>query len=114
MVCQLNQSDLAFLRDRVLATGRMCGWTARRCTSVERDDEPIVLRYGRELLDLRVLADLAMQATEQRVAGWDVSAKEAVLETADESSLGAELGQDAGGGGLLSSAFGDRPGDRRR
>jgi hypothetical protein len=108
-LCQLNQSDLAFLRDRALPYGADV-WLADGTLHVgRRTDDPIVLRLGRELLAFRVLADLAMQATEQRVAGWDPDAKEAVLETEDQSSLGADLGPDLGGGGLLGDAFGERP-----
>lgn len=108
-VCQLNQSDLAFVRDRVLPLGADVWLDGTTLHVGSRQDDPIVLRYGHELLDLRVLADLAMQATEQRVAGWDVSAKDAVLEVAGESSLGSDLGTDLGGAGLVSRAFGDRP-----
>jgi phage protein D len=108
-VCQLNQSDLAFLRDRVLRLGAHV-WLEDSTLHVgHRSDDPLVLRYGRELLELRVMADVAMQATEQRVAWWDRGAKDAVLESSDESSLGDDLGSDIGGGGLLRAAFGDRP-----
>lgn len=108
-LCQLNQSDLAFLRDRALPYGADV-WLADGTLHVgRRTDDPVVLRLGRELLAFRVLADLALQATEQRVAGWDPHAKDAVLETADQSSLGADLGGDVGGGGLLADAFGERP-----
>lgn len=106
---QLNQSDLAFLRDRALPLGADVWLEGSTLHVGHRTDDPIVLRYGREVRDLRVLADLALQATDQRVAGWDPSAKEAVLESSDESSLGSDLGSDTGGGGLLSSAFGARP-----
>lgn len=107
-LCQLNQSDLAFVRDLALPHGADVWLDGRTLHVGTRDDEPLVLRHGREVLSARLLADLAMQATEQRVAGWDPDSKEAVLETADQSSLGADLGSDKGGGGLLSDAFGDR------
>jgi phage protein D len=106
---QLNRSDLAYLRDCALAYGADVWLDGTTLHVGRRTDDPIVLRFGRELLSFRVLADLSMQATEQRVAGWDPDSKEEVLETADESSLGADLGSDTGGGGLLRSAFGDRP-----
>jgi uncharacterized protein len=108
-ICQLNQSDLAFVRDRALPYGADVWLDGRTLHVGARDDDAIVLRHGRELLSLRVLADLAQQATEQRVAGWDPVAKEAVLETADQSSLGAALGRDVGGGSLLADSFDDRP-----
>lgn len=107
-LCQLNQSDLAFLRDLALPHGADVWLDGSTLHIGTRDEEPVVLRHGREVLAARLLADLALQATEQRVAGWDPDSKEAVLETADQSSLGADLGSDKGGGGLLSDAFGDR------
>ena len=101
VVCQLNQSDLAFLRDRVLPLGADMWLDGTTLHVGARRDEPIVLRYGHELLDLRVLADVAMQVTEQRVAGWDASAKEAVLEVGGPGVRSAsDLGDDVGGGGL--------------
>ncbi len=108
VVCQLNQSDLSFLRDRTLMHAADV-WLDGATLHVGRNDhDPLVLRHGRELLALRVLADLALQATAQRVAGWDADAKDAVLESADESSLGVDLGPDDGGGGILSAVFGER------
>jgi phage protein D len=106
---QLNQSDLAFLRERVLPHGVDVWLDGTTLHVGDRDDDPIVLRHGRELLSFRVIADLAVQATEQRVAGWDVAAKEAVLETATPSSVGGDLGSDLGGGDLLAEKFGERP-----
>lgn len=108
VLCQLNQSDLSFLRDRALPYGADVWLDGTTLHVGRRDDDPLVLRFGRELLSFRVLADLAMQATEQRVAGWDPDGKEAVFETAEQSSLGADLGSDAGGGKLLSDLFGER------
>jgi phage protein D len=108
-ICQLNQSDLAFIRDRALPYGADV-WTDGTTLFVgRREDDPIVLRHGKELLAFRVLADLALQATEQRVGGWDPEIKGAVVGTADQSALGADLGRDVGGGRLLSDAFQDRP-----
>jgi phage protein D len=108
-LCQLNKSDLAFLRDRALPLAADVWLDGTTLHIGKRADDPIVLRLGRELLAFRVLADLALQATEQRVAGWNPSTKEEVLETADQSSLGSDLGSDLGGGGLLSDSFGSRP-----
>ncbi|HEV7758359.1 MAG TPA: hypothetical protein VGO78_05200 [Acidimicrobiales bacterium] len=108
-LCQLNQSDLAFLRDRALPHDADVWLDGRTLHVGQRRDEPVVLRYGRELLAVRLLADLSMQASEQRVAGWDPDTKEAVLASADQSSLGAELGRDVGGGRLVADVFGDRP-----
>lgn len=108
-ICQLNQSDLAFVRDRALPYGADVWLDGRELHVGKRTDEPIVLRYGRELLTVRLLADLTMQATEQRVTGWDPETKQAVSESAGQSTLGAELGSAVGGGDLVSGAFGGKP-----
>ena len=108
-ICQLNQSDLAFLRDRALPYGADVWLDGRELHVGKRTDEPIVLRYGHELLAVRLLADLTMQATEQRVTGWDPETKQAVSESAGQSTLGVELGSAIGGGDLVSAAFGGKP-----
>lgn len=107
-ICQLNQCDLAFVRDRALPYGADVWLDGTTLHVGRREDDPVVLRYGRELFAFRALVDLAMQASEQRVAGWDPDTKKPVLESSDQSSLGADLGSDVGGGGLLSETFGDR------
>jgi Bacteriophage probable baseplate hub protein len=108
-ISQLNQSDLAFVRDRALPYGADVWLDGRTLHVGQRRDEAIVLRYGRELLSVRLLADLAGQASEQRVTGWDPETKQAVSESAGQSSLGAELGRDVGGGDLVAAAFGGKP-----
>jgi uncharacterized protein len=106
---QLNQSDLAFVRDRARPLGAGV-WLDGTTLHVGRPDagDPVVLRLGHELLSFRVMADLANQCTEQRVGGWDVSGKEAILESADNSAVIGELAGGAGGGAILTDAFGDR------
>jgi uncharacterized protein len=107
-IAQLNQSDLALLRERAALLGADVWLDGTTLHVGRRDDDPIVLRYGRELLTFRVLADLAMQASEQRVGGWDPSTKEAVLEVGDSSALGAEIGSDTSGPDILRDKLGDR------
>ena len=111
VVAQLNQSDLAFLRDRVRAAGGEL-WARGRTLHAQRrparSGEPVTLRYGERLLELAVLADLAHQRTSLSVTGWDVGAKEAIEETADRQTLGAELGGDRSGAEVLEAAFAER------
>lgn len=108
-VSQLNQSDLAFVRDLALPYGADVWLDGKTLHVGKRTDEPVVLRYGIELLSVRLLADVALQATEQRVTGWDPETKTPVSESAGQSTLGAELGQDKGGGDLVSAVFGGKP-----
>jgi Bacteriophage probable baseplate hub protein len=112
VTAQVNQSDLAFLR-----------WLARRddgevwldgsalhvSRRPDRDGGSVELTYGGDLLTFSVRADLADQCTEVGVAGWDVAAKDAILETADSGDLGSELASgDTSGSDALRKAFGDR------
>jgi len=109
---QLNQSDLAFLRllaRRDDAEVWLDGSTLHLARRPDHDGGNLELTYGGDLLSFSVRADLADQVTVQGVTGWDVSAKDAINETADSGALGAELADgDTSGSGVLSSAFGDR------
>ena len=111
VVTQVNQSDLAFLRGMVRADGGelwLDGTNLHVARRPDRDTGTLDLFYGGNLASFSVRADLAHQTTEIGVAGWDVAGKAAVLETADASDLSGELGSDASGASILSSAFSDR------
>jgi uncharacterized protein len=111
ILAQLNQSDLAFLRERARALDAEL-WISGRTLSVQprarRAATPLRLTYGRELREFRILADVASQATSVEVTGWDVAAKNAIDERADDSLLGGELGGGDSGPSVLRSAFGER------
>jgi phage protein D len=111
VLAQLNQSDLAFLRERARALDAEL-WMTDSKLSVKprssRGGSPITLTYGKELREFRVLADLAGQATSLEVTGWDVAGKAALKERADGSVVGGELAGGDSGPGILSSAFGTR------
>jgi phage protein D len=110
---QLNQSDLAFLRERARAVDAEL-WiedaTLHVQARAQRRAGELTLTYGQRLREFSVLADLAGQCTRLAVTGWDPAAKQAIDASADTSSLGAELvaGQRAGSA-WLSEAFGERP-----
>jgi uncharacterized protein len=110
-VFQHQLSDLAFLRERALAAdGEL--WvedkTLKARARPSRATDSITLNYGNELIDFVVTADLADQVSKLRVTGWDVSGKEAITETSDDSTLGAELGSDTSGASILATALRDR------
>jgi phage protein D len=112
VLAQLNQSDLAFLRDRA----RMCGielWLADETLHAsprsDRAGQAIRLERGKDLVEFRVLADLAHQATRLIVSGWDVDDKRRVEHAADDAVLGAELGRDQSGAAILRGVLGERP-----
>lgn len=110
-VHQHEISDLAFLRERALAAGGEL-WvedkTLKTRARPARATDTITLNYGNELIDFVVTADLADQVSKLRVTGWDVSGKQAITETSDDSTLGVELGSDASGASILATALSDR------
>ena len=111
VIAQVNQSDLAFLRERARAINHEIWIKDKELnvkTRAERRGETVSLKYKAELREFRVLADLANQRTSVVAAGWDVSGKEAIKFEADESVIASELGADASGVGILKNRFGER------
>jgi phage protein D len=111
VLAQLNQSDLAFLRERARALDAEL-WISDSTLNMQprgsRTAAPVTLTYGKELRDLRVLADLAGQATKVEVTGWDVAGKTAIRESAEAGVVGGELAGGDSGPSVLRTAFGER------
>jgi phage protein D len=117
VLAQVNQSDLAFLRDRARAIEAEL-WvsldssgkpTLNAKTRADRGGgAPIKLGYRNELTEFCVVADLAGQRTEVAASGWDVSAKDKVTFSATDSDLGGELGDFESGASILKAKLGDR------
>lgn len=111
VLAQVNQSDLAFLRERARAVDAelwVDGDTLRAATRTRRGDAAVKLTYGANLHEASVLADLALQRTSVTVAGWDVAAKDGIAHEAGASTVQPELNGHDGGPALLESAFGAR------
>jgi phage protein D len=112
VTAQVNQSDLAFLRmlaRRDDAEVWVEDGVLHLSSRPSRDGGTLSLSYGAELSSFSVRADLADQATDVVVAGWDVSGKDAISETGDGSALGSELAPgDTGGSDVLATAFSAR------
>ena len=96
MVQQLNQSDLAFLRERarlvqaeLWCTGRTLHFRSR----TSRRGTALTLVQGNELLWSRVSADLAHQRSEVVVTGYDATTKEVIDERAGKDMVKAEAAQ---------------------
>jgi phage protein D len=112
VLAQVNQSDLAFARERARAVDAEV-WVegdaffaqsrARRRASAE-----VTLTYGRGLREMEVLADLAHQRTSLCVAGWDVAAKDAIVEEARVDAVEGELNGGTSGAAILAEAIGER------
>ena len=111
VLAQLDQSDLAFLRERARAIDAEL-WvddrTLKACARQARNEGTVRLGYGNALRELTVAGDLAHQRTSVKVGGWDVSAKQALEHEATESVVSGELKNGVSGASILSSALGDR------
>jgi uncharacterized protein len=108
VLAQLNQSDLAFLRERARAVDAeiwIDGTSLHVQTRSSRNAGPAILTIGRSLFECSIVADLSGQVTGMVVSGWDVAAKQAISHRSAESVLGGELGQDLSGGGILARQF---------
>jgi phage protein D len=111
VLAQLNQSDLAFMRERARSLDAELWVNDRKLLTRAHGDRnagSIDLAYGNGLREFVALADLAHQRTAVDVTGWDVAGKSALKERADASLLGAELKGGVSGPSVLSSALGDR------
>jgi phage protein D len=111
VLVQVNQSDLAFLRERARAIEAELWMDDTKLYAQPRSGRsatPIKLAYGGDLISFSAMADLAGQRTSVSVSGWDVSGKDAVNEEATGSVISGELNGDASGISILQSAFGKR------
>lgn len=111
VLTQLNQSDLAFLRERA-ATIDAEVWIDDRTlhfqTRSQRDAGDVALIYGGNLYEFSVLADLAHQRSSIRVSGWDVGSKQVIDEEATESAISGELNGYRGGSAVLAAGLSER------
>jgi Bacteriophage probable baseplate hub protein len=111
VLAQLNQSDLAFIHDRCRAQDAEV-WVEDRKLLVrrraDRTGDDMELGYGHELREFTVTADLVDQASEVAVGGWDVSAKQAIMEAATTGAIQPELGGGDAGGAILGTALAAR------
>ncbi|RYD64267.1 MAG: phage late control D family protein [Sphingomonadales bacterium] len=111
LLAQVNQSDLAFLRERARSIDAelwMDGAKLRVQSRASRRASAITLTLGRELQSFHATADLATQRTSVTANGWDVSAKTALQHEAGESVIRGELNGDTSGVSILKSAIGER------
>ena len=105
-IAQVNQSDLAFLRERAAAVDAEVwveGATLHAKRRGSRDTTSLVLTYQNQLREFAVTADLAAQRTAVVVSGWDVSGKQAIKSEATSSAISSELGSHTSGVSILES-----------
>ena len=106
VLAQVNQSDLAFLRERALAVGAELWVEGTNLNVKKRTDRsaaPVALTWQHQLREFTVTADLAAQRTTVTVSGWDVSAKQAIKADATSSAISPEVGSDTSGVSILQN-----------
>jgi phage protein D len=111
LLTQVNQSDLAFLRERarlIEAEIWLEGDTLHASSRSERRGDNLQLSYGGTLRQFTVLADLAQQRTAIKVTGWDVGGKQAIEHEADEAAIRSEISSNKSGAALLQEKLGAR------
>jgi uncharacterized protein len=107
-LAQVNQSDLAFLRERAASIDAelwMDDKTFYAQARTRRNSGTATFTYGKNLLEFTVLADLAHQRTSVQVNGWNVADKAAIGEKAGESMVAAELNGGRSGSSVLATAL---------
>lgn len=111
VLAQVNQSDLAFLRDRARAMGAevwVKGSSLFAKPRRDRKTETLNLTFQNELRSFNVIADLSQQSTSTIVSGWDVSGKAALQHEAEPGILSGELEQLTSGASILETKLGKR------
>lgn len=111
VLAQVNQSDLAFIRDRARSVDAevwMSDKTLHAKSHTGRNGDKLQMTYGNQLREFNVLADLAMQRTSVAVNGWNISNKAAMQFEATDSAISSELNGDTSGVSILQSALGER------
>jgi phage protein D len=111
VLAQVNQSDLAFLRERARTVDAelwMDGSQLHAKARTKRQANTVSLTHGAKLREFTVLADLAGQRTSVSANGWDVAGKSALQYEATDSVLSAELNGGDSGASVLSATLGDR------
>jgi phage protein D len=109
VVQQLNQSDLAFLRERarlVQAELWADGRTLHMASRPKRSGTELTLVQANQLLSVRLCADLAHQRSEVVVTGYDASAGDVIDERAQSDAIEAEISGGRTGPQVVEKALG--------
>ena len=111
VLAQVNQSDLAFMRERARALDAeiwMDGSKLFVKSHASRNAGTRKMTYGQNLYEFSVIADLANQRTSVTVNGWDVAGKKGLQYEATDSVISGELNGGLSGASILEQAFGQR------
>jgi phage protein D len=110
-LAQVNQSDLAFVRERARAVGAevwVRGTTLSAAARSGRRGDTVELALNAGLHEFSACADLANQRSSVTASGWNIAGKEALKHKAEASSISGELEGGDSGVSILSSALADR------
>ncbi|HET9653412.1 MAG TPA: hypothetical protein VFP36_14525 [Usitatibacter sp.] len=111
VLAQVNQSDLAFARERARAVDAEL-WledtTLKAVKRTSRNAGTVRLAVGGLLREFSVIADLANQRTSVVAGGWDVAGKAALSYDAGDSAVSSEVGSDESGVSILAAKIGTR------
>lgn len=108
---QLNQSDLAFLRQRARLIDAEIWVEFDKLYVQSRSRKKVAtldLTYKQRLHEFSVLADLAHQRTHLTVGGWDIPAKDKLEVEVDQAAIQSELQGGLSGSQILNDVFGER------
>lgn len=111
LLAQVNQSDLAFVRDlarREDAEVWVEDTNLNAAQRASRQGGSLELVWAGQLREFSVTADLAHQRTKLIGAGWNVADKKASKHEADEAAIRPELEGGDSGASTLQQAFGER------
>lgn len=111
VLVQMNQSDLAFLRDLARNEDAQIGLEGTKLLLVarsRRNGGTVELAWAGKLREFWVSADLAHQRTSLVASGWDVAGKQVASHEADESAVRSELNGGDSGVAMVQKAFGKR------
>lgn len=111
VLAQVNQSDLAFIRERARSIDAeiwMEGKNLYAKSRASRNGGTLQMTHGNKLREFTATADLANQRTSVQATGWDIASKSEIKHEAEESAISGEVGSDTSGISILSSALGKR------
>ena len=109
VVHQLNQSDLAFLRERarlVQAELWADGRTLHMASRPRRAGTALTLVQANDLVSVRLCADLAHQRSDVVVTGYDAAAADVIDERAAADTIEAEISAGRTGPEIVQQALG--------
>jgi phage protein D len=109
VVQQINQSDLAFLRERarLVEAEIWCdGQTLHMASRPKRTGTELALVQGGTLLAARICADLAHQRSAVTITGYDASTRDTIEERIGNEAIAAEITAGRTGPQVVERALG--------